>query len=293
MLFAFFWVVPRRLNFMCRRFWTHCPIFIGRVLFRTTYENVTVDQSTRRNTTDYEPWNCTTVGTSYPARYWFWVLLWWFWIMNSIEVHISGLEPPLGHSLGSFNCEGTERSLSEGRYTLSVKLNDFTVWRQTWRKNWVNCAVLTGNSPGLRNVLSSRLSHRELRSSLRESHSSLSLPADTTMASSQGTSVSSKSFSRWTSHDIFLFKYHFLLHILRFLFFFSDNIMVHVASKQQMTSLFLSSTVTRTRRHTELTKTDKTDGKTVLCSRIDILPTVYLCVLYLSENKQRLVPLTA
>jgi hypothetical protein len=83
--------------------------------------------------------------------------------------------------------------------------------------NWVNCAVLTGNSAGLRTVLSSRLSHRELSSSLRECHSFLSLPADTTMASSQGTSVSSNSFSSWASHDIFLFKYPFLLHILRFL----------------------------------------------------------------------------
>jgi hypothetical protein len=53
--------------------------------------------------------------------------------------------------------------------------------------NWVNCAVLTGNSAGLRTVFSSRLSHTELRSSLREPHSFLSLPPDTTMASSQGT----------------------------------------------------------------------------------------------------------
>jgi len=142
----------------------------------------------------------------------------------------------------------------KGCYTLSVKLNDFTVWRHTWRKNWVNCAVLTGNSAGLRTVLSSRLSHRKLRSSLTKSHSFLSLPAHTTMASSQGTSVSSNSFSRWTSHDIFLFKYRFLLHILRFLFFFSDNIMADVASKQQTTALFLSTTVTHTRKHTELTK---------------------------------------
>jgi hypothetical protein len=37
----------------------------------------------------------------------------------------------------------------------------------------------TGTSADLRNVLSSRLSHRELRSSLRESHSFLSLPAGT------------------------------------------------------------------------------------------------------------------
>jgi len=127
------------------------------------------------------------------------------------------------------------------------------VWRHTWRKNWVNCAVLTGNSAGLRTVLSSRLSQRELRSSSREAHSFLSLPADTTMASSQGTSFSSNSFSRWASHDIFLFKYYFLPHILRFLFFFPDNIMADVASKQQTTALFLSTIVTRTRRHTELT----------------------------------------
>jgi len=133
-------------------------------------------------------------------------------------------------------------------------MNNFTVLRHTWRKNWVNCAVLTGNSAGLRTVLSSRLSYTELRSSFRESHSFLSLPADTTMTSSQGTSVPSSSFNRWTSHDIFLFKYHFLFHILRFLFFFSDNIMADVASKQQTTALFLSTTVTRTRRHTELTK---------------------------------------
>jgi len=118
----------------------------------------------------------------------------------------------------------------------------------------VNCAVLKGSSAGLRTVLSSRLSHRELRSSLTESHSFLSLPAHTTMASSQGTSISSNPFSRWTSHDIFLSKYHFLLHILRFLFIFSDNIMADVASKQQTTALFLSTIVTRTRRHTELTQ---------------------------------------
>jgi len=92
-------------------------------------------------------------------------------------------------------------SSSKAPYTLSVKLSDLTVWPHTRWKNWVNFAVLTGNSAGLRTVFSSRLSHTELRSSLRESHSFLSLPADTTMASSQGTSVSTNSFSRWTSHD--------------------------------------------------------------------------------------------
>jgi len=109
------------------------------------------------------------------------------------------------------------QSVSKGRYTLPVKLSDFTLWRHTWRKNRVNCAVLTGNSAGLRTVLSSRLSHTELRSPLKESHSFLSLPADTTMASPQDTYVSINSFSRWSSHDTFLFKYQFLLHILLFL----------------------------------------------------------------------------
>jgi hypothetical protein len=37
-------------------------------------------------------------------------------------------------------------------HKLSVKLCDFTVWRHTWRRNWVNCALLTGNSAGLRTV---------------------------------------------------------------------------------------------------------------------------------------------
>ena len=132
------------------------------------------------------------------------------------------------------------------------------MWSHTWQKNWVNWAVLTGINAGLRTVLSSRLSHRELRSSLRESHNFLCLPADTTMASSQGTSVSSNSFSRWASRDIFLFKYHFLLDILCIIFFFSDDIMADVASKQQTTALFLSTIITRTRRHTELTKSWQT-----------------------------------
>ena len=38
-------------------------------------------------------------------------------------------------------CYFFQRVPSKGRYTLSVKPSDFTVWRHTWRKNWVNCAV--------------------------------------------------------------------------------------------------------------------------------------------------------
>jgi hypothetical protein len=106
------------------------------------------------------------------------------------------------------------------RYTLSVKLSDFIVWH-TWQINRANCAVLTGNSAGLRTVPSSRLSHRELRSTLRESHSFLGLSADTTMASSQGTSISRNSSSRWASHyyipfQIPLLTPHFTLSFLLF-----------------------------------------------------------------------------
>jgi len=31
MLYSSFWVIPRRLNFTCRRFGTHCYVFIGGV----------------------------------------------------------------------------------------------------------------------------------------------------------------------------------------------------------------------------------------------------------------------
>ena len=40
-------------------------------------------------------------------------------------------------------------------------MGDFIVWRHIWRKDWVNCAVLTGNSTGLRTDLSSRVSHTQ------------------------------------------------------------------------------------------------------------------------------------
>jgi hypothetical protein len=37
MLYTFFWIIPLRLNFICRRFGTHCYIFIG----GSAYENGT------------------------------------------------------------------------------------------------------------------------------------------------------------------------------------------------------------------------------------------------------------
>jgi hypothetical protein len=130
--------------------------------------------------------------------------------------------------------------------------------------NWANCAILTRNCAGLRNVSSSRVLHRELRRLLRESPSFISLPADTKTASSQGTQPSKMNKREKDPHHIFLFKYHSLLHILRFLFLFSYNIMTDVASKQQTTALFLSTTVTRTRRYKKLANMM---GKPVLCQR--------------------------
>jgi hypothetical protein len=32
MLYDFFWVIPRRINFICRRFGTLCSIFVGRLV---------------------------------------------------------------------------------------------------------------------------------------------------------------------------------------------------------------------------------------------------------------------
>ena len=61
---------------------------------------------------------------------------------------------------GRLRQRSEELLMSSAPYTLSVKLSDFTVWRHTWRINWVNCAVWIGYSAGLRNALSSRLSHR-------------------------------------------------------------------------------------------------------------------------------------
>jgi hypothetical protein len=91
------------------------------------------------------------------------------------------------------------------------------VWRHTWRKNWVNSAVLTGNSAGLKIVLSSRPSHRELRSSLSEFHNFLSLPAcDTTMASSQGTQfIQQMSIAWYIPFQISLLTAHFTLSSFR------------------------------------------------------------------------------
>jgi hypothetical protein len=54
--------------------------------------------------------------------------------------------------------------------------------------------------------------------------------------------------TRYIPFQMPLLTAHFMLSVL-----FPDNTMADVASKQQTTALFLPTTVTRTRRHTELT----------------------------------------
>jgi hypothetical protein len=103
---------------------------------------------------------------------------------------------------------------------------------------------------GLRTVLSSCLSHKELRSSLRESHRFLSLPANTTMASSL-----QHPFLAIYSADEHRMRYSFsnTTSYSTFYAFFSDNIMADVASEQQMMPSFLSTSHTHKKTH----RTDK------------------------------------
>jgi len=76
------------------------------------------------------------------------------------------------------------------------------------------------------------------------------------MASSQGTQLQHP-FLAIHSADEHRMIYSFLNTIsysIFYTFFFSDNIMADVASKEQAKVLFLSTIVTRTRRNIELTK---------------------------------------
>jgi len=124
------------------------------------------------------------------------------------------------------------------------------VWRRTWRKNWVNCAGLQDKAQASELIFPVVFHTQNCAV-----HSGNSTVSSFYLPTPRWHHLKAlNSFSRWASHDIFLFKYHCLLHILRFLFFFSDKIVAGVANKQQTTALLLSTTVTRTRRHTELTK---------------------------------------
>ena len=58
MLYSSFWVIPRRLYFICQRFGTLCSIFIGSVLVYTNYEDGTECSETAAHeiqTPGYQP----------------------------------------------------------------------------------------------------------------------------------------------------------------------------------------------------------------------------------------------
>ena len=40
LVYSFFWVIPRRLNFIYRHFGTHCPIFVGRLSKNNNWEEM-------------------------------------------------------------------------------------------------------------------------------------------------------------------------------------------------------------------------------------------------------------
>ena len=139
-------------------------------------------------------------------------------------------------------------------------MSDFTLWSYNWRKNWVNCTVLTDNNAGLRTILYSRLSHRELLSSFRESHSFLSLPADTTKASSRGTSVSRNSFSRWSSREIYSFSNTATSYVTFCAFFPSFRITLWpmwLANSKRQPCFYPPQWHTHTHTHKNKSRTDK------------------------------------
>ena len=61
MLYAFFWVIPRRLNFTCRRFGTLCSIFISGVR-RKKDKNLSVDSL-------WPGWGSNPAFTSYKSTF--------------------------------------------------------------------------------------------------------------------------------------------------------------------------------------------------------------------------------
>jgi hypothetical protein len=126
-----------------------------------------------------------------------------------------------------------------------------------------------------RPVLSSHLSHTELRSSLRETHSVLSLPADTMMASSQGTQPS---IAWYITFQIPVPTPHFTC------FFSSFQITLWpiwlANSKRQP--------CTHKKTYRTDQKTDKSDGKPVLCQRT--FSTVFQCNLFTQFNMECIGP---
>jgi len=153
---------------------------------------------------------------------------------------------------------------SSGRYTLSVKLSNFTVWRHTWRKNWLNCAVLKGNKRRPQNCPFVFHTQNCAVHSGNPTVSSVDLPTPRWhhLKAHPFLAINSAdkhrmihSFSNTTCYSTF------------YAFFSSFRITIWLANSKRQPCCYPP--VTRTRRHTEMTKkkTDKPDGKPVLCQR--------------------------
>jgi hypothetical protein len=138
-------------------------------------------------------------------------------------------------------------------------VSDFTVWRHTWWKNWANCAVLVGNSTGLR-MSFPVVFHTENCAF----HSQNPIVSSCYLLTPWWYHLKALNFPNDEDHITYSFSNTTSYFTFYTLFFFcSHNIMANVASKEQMTALFLLNIVTCTRRHS----TDKPDGKPVLCQR--------------------------
>jgi hypothetical protein len=61
MFYAFFWLIPRRLNFICRRFGTLCPFHLHRQV--GAYLPMKMEQ-----VSTYLPMKMEQVGTHLPLR---------------------------------------------------------------------------------------------------------------------------------------------------------------------------------------------------------------------------------
>ena len=121
-------------------------------------------------------------------------------------------------------------------------------------KNWVNCAVLTDNSAGLRTVLTAVFHTQNCAVHSRN----LTVPS-AYIPTPLWQHLKSHPFLALHSTDEHRTIYSFpnTASYSTFYAFFSSfriRIMADVASKQQTTALILSTTVTHTRRHTELSK---------------------------------------
>jgi len=54
MLYVFFWVIPRRLNFICRRFGTLCLLHLHRQVGKYTYLPMKMEQTECSETSAYK-----------------------------------------------------------------------------------------------------------------------------------------------------------------------------------------------------------------------------------------------